>query len=222
MIQGSRNAKPIKEGERKTGVLAQQDLGHPGSVSRGRFIKTRSTEGLRRERRCYRSKNKQQISNVHSYPKVSRWAGIPFIAPREQQGLGASPGRMLWMPSPAGNLGPGHPGGSHLRLEAILNTSPLLCGFIPPSPSSSCSALSMLSRSCSCWSSSLHSKGQELPWEGGTCYPRSPAWWVLSGAGQAPAMVLFSSIFPVLSAGIPSWKSHRRQQSQHQWPSTGT
>lgn len=94
----------------------------------------------------------------------------PFYSPK-----GASPGRMPWMPSPAGPLGPGHPGRPHLRLEAILNTSPLLCGFVPPSPSSSCSALSMLSRSCSCWSSSLHSKGQELPWEWGTSYLGSPA-----------------------------------------------
>lgn len=173
MIQGSRNAKPMEEGERKTGVLAQQDLGHQGSVSRGRLMKTRNTEGLRWERRrCYRSKNKQQTSNVHSCPKVSSWVSAAFRAPQEQQGLGSSPGT-------AGNLGPGHPGGSHLRLEAILNTSALLCAFVPPSPSSSCSTLSMLSRSCSCCSSSLHSKGQELPWGGCTPHPGSPA-----GMGQ--------------------------------------
>lgn len=82
--------------------------------------------------------------------------------------MGASPGTV-------GRLGPGHPGGAHLRLEAILNTSPLLCALAPPSPSSSCSMLSMLSRSCSCWSSSLHSKGQELPWEEVTSHPGSPA-----------------------------------------------
>lgn len=149
-------------------------------------------------------------------------AGIPFIAPREQQGLGASPGRMPWMPSPAGNLGPGHPRGSHLRLEAILNTSPLLCGFVPPSPSSSCSALSMLSRSCSYWSSSLHSKGQNYPGKGAHPTMGAQQWWVLTEAGQALATVLFSSIFPVHWAGIPGWKSHERQQSQHQWLSTGT
>lgn len=51
----------------------------------------------------------------------------------------------------------------HLRLDAILKTSPLGCAFIPPSPSRSCSAPSMLSRSCSSRRSSLHKKDQKLP-----------------------------------------------------------
>lgn len=46
MIQGSRNAKSI-EGERKTGVLSQQDLSHQGSVSRER--KTQNKEHRRAE-----------------------------------------------------------------------------------------------------------------------------------------------------------------------------
>lgn len=82
----------------------------------------------------------------------------------------------------------GHAVGLHLRLEAILNTSPLGCGFVPPSPSRSCSALSMLSRSCSSWSSSLHKKDQKLPWRvgaGGHILPQGPTCtqhqWILRG-----------------------------------------
>lgn len=96
VIQGSRNAKATEEGERNTGVLAQQDPGHQGSASRGRLMKTRDTEGPRWDRRsCYRSKNKQQTSDVHRCPKVSRWVLAAFIAPREQQNLGASPREQL-------------------------------------------------------------------------------------------------------------------------------
>lgn len=104
MIQGSRNAKPIKEGERKTGVLAQQDFSHQGSVSRGRFIKTRSTEGLRRERRCYRSKNKQQISNVQlsqsfqvgRYPFYSLKGTAGLVSFHRKDALDAFPSWEPW------------------------------------------------------------------------------------------------------------------------------
>lgn len=199
----------MEEGERKTGVLAQQDLGHQGSVSRGRLMKTRNTEGLRWERRrCYRSKNKQQIIKRPQLSQSLQVGFSTFYSPRGAAGFGIFP-RNSWEPwawTPwrvtltfGGNF-EHQPFAlclhSAFSLELVLHTLHVLkeLFLLELIPAQQGPGITL-------------GRGHIPPWE--PCR---------DGAAQAPAR----GLFPVLWAGIPSWKSHGRQQSQHQWPSTGT
>ena len=180
----------------------------------------RRAEVEERKRSCYRSKKKQQTLECPQFSRNPQLGFSCFYSPKEAEALGSFPRERATIrdssePWPLKQK-TGHAVGLHLRLEAILNTSPLDCGFVPPSPSRSCSALSMFSRSCSSWSSSLHQKDQKLPRGGSTSYPRGPhvpSSNGFSGAGQAPVTVLVSSISPVLWATALGGKSCKANAS---------